>query len=350
MSKPIVAVYQNNKWVFYNEKVEEIEPKKLDNKKIYVILPDDFFYFFQTEIATKRRIKQTINAYAKTIFPIENTHVGYLKNTNPIVGYIFLGNVEKIKDMLNRAEIITTFFVINYAINKKPFIYLSDTIIAICQGKVLGYFKGDYESVKGRINHPEDYEIIDARKDIKQSIEGFLKIIQQRKGKEVQLSFSDIESRSNLRKNIPLLTGICILLLLFLLGSFLRYKSYVSQLHAIETKLQGIYQEAFQGKTYQDPYGMLLYKAKQYESKKGNRIQPLEFIYALSKAKKHQVKIDYVSYDKAILKIKGSIENYDALLSYLSTFNKILGIEAKVEKTKKKKGMLEFSLIYTYDK
>jgi len=345
MNKRVVAVYEKERWIFYNERGEEVKLQKIEDKKIYIILPDDFFYFFQTDILPKRRVKQTINAYAKTLFPLEDAYIGYLKGTNPVIGYAFLGDIKKIKDLLDKAEVVTTGFVINYVLHPGAFIYIGPTVTAISNGHILGYFKGDYKTAKKRVANLQDYEVIDVAEDPKQCVTSFFKLLQQKKEKAVHLPVAEIGTESNIRKNILFLIGLGLFISLFFAGNYFRYKSYLSELQAIDSKLETIYKKAFGGKKYQDPYGMLLYKATQVEKHTG--IKPLELIFALSKAKQDQVKIDYLSYDKQSFKIKGVIKDYDNLLRYLSALNNLLGVEAKIEKTKNKNGTLEFSIVYT---
>ncbi len=67
---------------------------------------------------------------------------------------------------------------------------------------------------------------------------------------------------------------------------------------------------------------------------------------ALSKAKKSDTRIDSVIYDKTAIRIQGNAANYNSLLSYLSGFNKILHIKAKIRNTKSVQGRLKFSIMY----
>ncbi len=341
------AIYEDNKWYFLDENLQKISKDKLKNRKICVILPDKWFFFFQTEIVPSRKAYNIVNAYAKSTFSLGVFNVDFLRTSNPIIGYIFHGNIEKVKEILDIASIITTFFTITLFSERKPFIYLNNSTVAICKnGKIEAYFKGDLDAIKNRIDNMKDYNIIDIKKDKEKLIRDLLTLIKQKKEKNIKLYIFKKDQYNLLNKYLPLIISICFILILTFLGNFLKYNAYCKQEEILKKDLQKIYEKAFQGKKYQDPYGMLLYLAKKYENSQRTSWRPLEIIYSLSRYKKSSLEINYLSYDsKNGLKIKGIVKDYKTLLDFISDINKSLQIDAKIEETKNKNGFLEFIIV-----
>ncbi len=342
------AIYEDkgNKWYFLDENLQEISKDQLKAKKIYAILPDKWFFFFQTDIIPSRKAYNIINAYAKSTFPYEKGKINFLKNSNPIIGYIFQGEIENIKDILDKASIITNFFTIALFSEKKPFIYLNNSIAAICSNeRIESYFKGDLNAIKKRVKNIDLYNIIDIEKDKQKILANLLELIKQKKDKNIKLHIFEKDQYNFLNKYFSLILSAFLILILIFWGNFLKYRAYCKQANILTEKLQEIYNKAFHGKKYQDPYGMLLYLAKKYENSQRKKLTPLEIIYSLSKYKKQSLEINYLSYNKNELKIKGIVNDYKTLLNFISDINNSLNIDAKIEQTKNKNGFLEFNII-----
>ncbi|NOZ83536.1 MAG: hypothetical protein GXP60_01805 [Epsilonproteobacteria bacterium] len=345
MNDIVIALYENDEWSFYNKKLTKIALEFVYNRKLYVVLPDHFFYFFQTDILAKRNTKKTVRAYTKTIFPEETGFIDYIPNPNGAIGYIVSEDIKNIKrpEILKNAVFITTPLLIQYANIKSSFVYTGKTVSAAFDGKKLAcYIKGSYEDVKHRLGDIRKYKQADA--DMMHNIGDLISLIHERRHKAIRLSVEDKTTDFNLAKSAPVIAAAAIIVILIISGQIFRYEGTRKDLSSIENRIDLIYKKAFNGKKYRDPYGMLLYEAKQCEIQQG--IKPMNLVYALSKAKKPDTKIKSIVYDKKRFKIKGDAANYDSMLGYLNALNKILHINAKVKSTKSRNGKLEFGLIY----
>lgn len=337
MSEVVIAVFQNSAWQFYNEKMTPIQPKRFDGKKIYAILPDNLFYFFRTEITAKRRLTETVRAYAKSCFPLEEKDfVGYVK-TRPVLGYIFKKEINQ-DALLKRASLITTPFLIQFGLRKPPFIYTANGIVAIVGNGLLRYFPGDEDTAKELLkNTDQPYTLITP--DIKDTIKD---LIEAQKAKKIfHLNVMDTPSIP-LRKSIGLAISMLILIIFCLIGGILRYKVATSRYETLSQRIEAIYKEAFKGKSYPDPYGMLLYKARSCSFRKG--ISPLSMLYALSKAKNGHLKINLMRYKEGKYELKGETDDYDSLVKYVNAL-KGLKVKTRILNTTSKGGKLKFSLM-----
>lgn len=345
MNDIVIALYENGEWSFYNKKLAKIALEFVYNRKLYVILPDHFFYFFQTDILAKRNTKKTVRAYTKTIFPEETGFIDYIPNPNGAIGYIASEDIKNIKksEILKNAVFITTPLFIQYANMKSSFVYTGKTVSAAFDDKKLAcYINGSYEDVKRRLGNLQGYKQADA--DMMRNVSDLINLIHERRHKAIRLSVDDKTTDFNLTKGAPVIAAAVIIVILIISGQIFRYEGTRKDLSSIGNRIDLIYKKTFNGKKYRDPYGMLLYKAKQCEVQQG--IKPINLVYALSEAKKPDTKIKSVVYDKRRFKIKGDAENYDSMLGYLNAINKILHIDAKVKSTKSRNGKLEFGLIY----
>ncbi len=344
MNNMIIAVYKDDNWDFYNNKLEKVAGNSIHDKKIYAILPDQYFYFFQTDILAKRNIKKTVRAYAKTIFPEDDNFVSYIPNSNGIIGYIVTDSIKTIKrpELLDAAVLITTPFLIQYATAKTQSVYTGQTTAAVMnEKKLICYIKGNYEDIERRFGDLSGYRRTDD--ELMRNINDLTNLAGKH-NKTIRLSISDKETDFDLLKLFPIITIAAVVVIAIVLGQIFRYESVKKNLSLSQNRIDLVYKKAFGNKKYQDPYGILLYKARQCETQKG--IKPINIIYALSKAKKSDTRIDSVIYDKTAIRIQGNAANYNSLLSYLSGFNKILHIKAKIRNTKSVQGRLKFSIIY----
>jgi|GEM_PF-6788974 len=341
MSEMVIAIYKDDDWLFYNEKLEQISYS--GGKNLYLVLPDQFFYFFQTNIISKRNIRKSVKAYAKTIFPEKESLIGYIYKPSGTLGYIVSEKVESIKkdELLKNARLITTPFLIQYAAKNSSFVYIGEAITAVIkQEKLVCYIKGGYEDVKSRT----DITCEKVNTDTNETIKLLIELVKKHRHKNIELAIEEKKDNFSVKKILPAVIAAAIVVISVILGQVLRYEGDKSVLLAYDKRINNIYKKAFGGKIYQDPYGMLLYKAKQ--CKKQNVISPIDVIYALAKAKKGNTVIDYVAYDTRSIKIKGNAVSYDSLVSYLDNFNKILHINAKISNTRNKNGKLRFNIIY----
>ncbi len=339
MSEVVIAVLQNGAWQFYNEKIEPINPKRLDGKKIYAILPDNLFYFFQTEITARKRITETVRAYAKNCFPLEETDfVGYVK-TKPILGYIFKREING-QELIKKASLITTPLLIQFVLKHSPFIYAANGIVAIVNNGLLRYLPGDEDTARELLKGIDSpYTLITP--DIKDTIKGLIKAQKAKKTKLLHLNVMDTPSIS-VTKSITLGISMLILIIFCLTGGILRYKVATSRLKNLSQRIEAIYEQAFKGKSYPDPYGMLLYKARSCSLQKG--IPPLRLLYILSQAQNGRLNIDLISYKEGKYELKGQTEDYDRLVKYVNALKR-LKVKAKILNTTSKGGKLKFSIM-----
>ncbi len=339
MSK-VFAIVDGGNVEFYDtvfEKIDNIE--KTDD--IYLILPDDYFYFFQTEITTKRKTLQTVRAYAKTLFPNVD-FVGYVRQFTPIVGYLL--DKEKIerldKSIVEKAILVTTPFLV-YAQEKGDFGYVGRDICAlVVDGKLKFYAFGDESTLVERLT--KDVEIV--KFDKKGVLEKLAKTIKNSNVKKIAMDIGNKDGTGFENWKIYRFVAVIVVCLAFVVGEGLRYASYSKEVKNAQKKLEALYKKALGDNQYTDPYGVLLYKADY--STQLNPFSLSKVLYCLSEAKNgYDLKIDYVSYSNGALKIKGSIDNYKDLLSFLNRLNGAMGRKLVVQNTSSKGGKLTFVLV-----
>ncbi len=344
----VIAFLNKETVEFYNKKGELTDCENIDDCVIYAVLPDDYFFFFQSEIETKRRAQLTIEAYANSTFPVEDNFVGYVSGITPLIGYIcFLNKIpDRFQDILEKAKVITTPFVVYLNKNSdNSFFYEGNGICAIYyDSEIKHYTPADECLIKQRI----------------QEYGGIKKIAYSKEN--VIRNISDLVSSNTIDKaHIPVnrLTKkgfegwkiyrfalIFAALFLFILGGVLRYSFYKKELNRVDKKIEILYKQALGKKHYNDPYGVLLYKAESSSSNAYN-ISPIKLLYALSEAKSgSNIKINYMAFAKSRIKIVGEINNYTTLVQYTNRVNKILGKKFTIQNTSFKKGKLMFTLLY----
>ncbi len=343
----LVAVLKDNKWQFYNRKLEEFEPENLDDYTVYAILPDDFFFFFQTDITAKRHIRNTVWAYANSNLPVGDNYIGYIKRTSPVIGYVFFKDKlnDDIKYVIEKASTVTTFFNMYSILHSSEFIYVGDTVSAsFADGKLEYFLKGNEGAVLERLDSPEQYEIIHREVDEK-DVEKFFDIIDKKSLLEIELSIENDESKGVVEKNIAKIVMVAAAVLLVVIGGVFRYEGYKQELFSANTALSNLYEKALGNKKYNDPYGMLLYKAYKGKSN-GGSFSPLRLLYTLSRAKgKRNIKIDYIVYsENSGLEIKGEIDNYADLVDFVKTLNGKLHYTLNIKNTFFKNKRLKFSI------
>ncbi len=340
---------KNKKWLFFNDKKEFTSGDEwvdTDNGELCLILPDEFFYFFQTPINTRKRLKETLLAYTKNIFPIkQEVSVGYLQNIMPAVGYIFKKREVGV-ELLKRASLVTTPFLIEYVLcsfkKGEPFVYESESIISIVdqQGEITRYYlKKEKDKYKGQILKQYPYKLVNPTKT--EVAEDFFQIIKEKHIKRIlHLKVADPPDISWKR---CVFTGIAMFLitLICFMGGYFRYRTYVNNLDQITSKINDLYHRALNGKDCIDPYGMLLYKAKVCSS--GHGLSPLKLLFVLSKAKDGYIQIDTISYRDKVYNVKGKANSYEDLVNYVKRLKK-LNIQAKILNTKKEVGTKQTNL------
>ncbi len=337
MSK-VLGIYEDGEWEFYDTKLKKLENFSKGDE-LYLILPDNFFFFFQTDIVSKRRVNQTVKAYAKTLFSsVDN--VGYVSLFNPIVGYTFKKEkLESLDDeILNAAAYITTPFLI-FAYFMDSFAYVGNGVCAAVFEKRLKFYTvGDENVLLERLS--SQVEIVKYNK--LQTLENAIEIIKKREFKKINLSISGEERFENWK--IWRFAAVLLIAFLFIIGMVVRYSTYSKTLKMEKKRLDKLYYMALGGKRYSDPYGILLYKADY--GQKESTISPTKLLYFLSKAKDgHNLNIDFISLSDDSLKIRGTIDSYKGLLNYVRELNKMTGKKFIVRNTSRKKGRLKFVLV-----
>ncbi len=339
MSK-VFAIVDGSDIEFYDvtlEKIDNIE----ETDDIYLILPDNYFYFFQTEITSKRKTLQTIRAYAKTLF-FNVDFVGYVRQFTPFVGYLL--DKEKIEQLdesvVERAVFVTTPFLV-YAQEKRDFGYVGQDVCAlVVDGMQKFYAFGDESTLVERLT--KDVEIV--KFDKKVVLERLAKTVKNGNVKRIALDIGNEAGIGFENWKIYRFVAIFVVCLAFVVGEGLRYASYSKDVKSAQKKLEALYKKALGNNQYADPYGVLLYKADY--SSQSNPFSLSKVLYYLSKAKDgYDLKIDFVSYSNGALKIKGSIDNYKNLLSFLDRLNNAMGRKLVVQNTSSKGGKLTFVLV-----
>ena len=334
MSK-VLGIYEQGEWEFYDTKLNRLENFSKGDE-LYLILPDNLFFFFQTDIVSKRRVNQTVKAYAKTLFSSVD-RVGYVSLFNPVVGYVVQN--EKLEaldgEILNTAAFITTPFLI-YAYFMKSFAYVGDGVCAaVFEGKLKFYTIGDESVLFERLSTELEIVKFDKFQTLKKAVE----IIKKREFKRIALSISNESGYENWK--IWRFVAVFVVVFMFVVGMVIRYSVYSKELKITQKRLDKLYTVALGGKHYNDPYGVLLYKADYGE--KESSISPTKLLYFLSKAKDgHDLNIDFITFSDGNLKIRGTINSYKDLLSYVRELNKMAGKRFVVRNTSRKKGRLKF--------
>lgn len=337
----IFAIMDNDNIEFYNGSLEKIDNIE-ETDDVYLILPDDYFYFFQTDIISKRKTLQTVRAYAKTLFT-NIDFVGYVKQFTPVVGYLF--NKEKVeqldKGVVDRVVFVTTPFLV-YAQEKGDFGYVGRNVSAlVVDGKLKFYAFGDESTLIERLTK----EVKIVKFDKKGVLEKLSEALKVGSFKRIAL---DIGNKSGIgfeNWKIYRFVAVLVVCLAFVVGEGLRYASYSKEVKNTQKRLEELYRKALgNDQQYADPYGVLLYKANY--SSQTDPFSLSKVLYYLSEAKDgYSLKVDYISYSNGTLKIKGSIDNYKNLLSFLDKLNNIMGRKLVVQNTSSKGGKLTFVLV-----
>ena len=339
MSK-IIALFEDNKFEFYNLNIEKVENVS-DRDEIYLILPDNFVFLYQTEISTRRKTSQIIYAYAKTLF-YNPGHLGYVKLFNPFVGYTIDDDrlSELDNEILSKTVFVSVPFLI-YAYNKSDFAYLGDGICALVSGSKLKFYASGDESVllerlsgETKVVKYDKFDLLSKAKGVIEN--GSIKKIAIDIGKSNSLNFENWK--------IYRFVTVIIICLAFIGGEAFRYASYSKDVKNTQLKLFTLYEKALGNNNYSDPYGMLLYKADY--SEQNSPFSLIKVIYYLSESKNgYNVNIDSVSYSGEGLKIKGTINNYKNLLSFVNRLNNLMKHKITVQNTASENGKLSFSLV-----
>ena len=345
----VIALLEEEKIEFYNLEGEKIECNNLENYTFYTILPDEYFFFFQTNIESKRKASQTIKAFAKSIFPIEDENfIGYVPFLIPLIGYIFFTHKisEEHARILNLSKITTTPFILHLNAHKdESFIYNGKNVCALYQDRELKYYTiSDLCPPEDR-EQPIDENIIKYSKE--DTINLLIEAISSKKIANIHIPTND-EARFSISRSTIIYTSIIFILLFFLMaGDIVKYTYYKKQLDRINIKINNIYEKALGKKHYSDPYGVLLYKAN-YSSSATYDIDPLKLMYALSKAKGNlNITIDYLSFDSSgSVKISGKASGYDAITNYSKAVSDILSKTFTIQNTSSKNGKLIFTMVY----
>ncbi len=339
MSK-VIALFENDKLEFYNLNLEKIEDVK-DGDEIYLILPDNFVFLYQTEISARRKTSQIISAYAKTLF-YDYGHLGYVKLFNPFVGYSI--DSEKLNkldnEILSKVVFVSSLFLI-YAYTESDFAYLGNDVCSlVSDGRLKFYAPGDESVLLERLSGETKivkYDKVDLLSRVKEIIEnGNIKKVAIDIGNNSGLNFENWK--------IYRFVAVIIICLAFIGGEAFKYASYSKDIKNAQQKLTMLYKKALGSNNYADPYGMLLYKADY--SEQSSPFSLTKVIYYLSKAKgKYKVNIDYVSYSGEGLKIRGTIDSYKNLLGFVGKLNNLMKHKFVVQNTSSKNGKLSFSLV-----
>ncbi len=339
MSK-VIALFENDNLEFYNLNIEKIEELK-DDDEIYLILPDDFIFLYQTEISTRRKTSKIISAYAKTLF-YDYGLLGYIKLFNPFVGYAI--DDEKLKkldnEILSKVVFASSPFLI-YAYGENNFSYLGNGVCSlVLDGRLKFYAPGDENVLLERLSGETKivkYDKADMLSKVKEIIEsGNIKKVAIDIGNSSGLNFENWK--------IYRFVAVIIICLAFIGGEVFKYASYSKDVKNAQRKLTMLYKKALGNNNYADPYGMLLYKADY--SEQSSPFSLTKVIYYLSKSKgNYNVNIDYVSYSGEGLKIKGTIDSYKSLLSFVGRLSNLMKHKVVVQNTASKNGKLSFSLV-----
>lgn len=339
MSK-IIALFENDELEFYNLNAERVEDIR-DGDEVYLILPDDFVFLYQTEISTRRKTSQIVSAYAKTLF-YDSGHLGYVRLFNPFVGYVIdKDKLSRLNDeILNRVVFASSSFLV-YAYGEGDFAYLGNGVCAlVSDGKLKFYAPGDesvlLERLSGEVKIVK-YDKSDLLSKAKEIIEnGSIKKIAIDIGNSGGLNFENWK--------IHRFIAVIVICLAFIGGEVFKYVSYSKDVKNAQHKLTMLYKKVLGNNNYADPYGMLLYKADY--SQQSSPFSLTKMIYYLSKSKNgYNIDIDYISYSGEGLKIKGTIDNYKNLLGFVDSLDSLMKRKVVVQNTASENGKLNFSLV-----
>ncbi len=341
----IIGIFTPDSVEYFTTGGTPIKPRDIPKGKLIAVLCDEYFFFFQTEIASKRKARLTVMAYAKSNFPIDG-YVGYLKGSLPLIGYIAFSDriPETTRRILRKAKIITSPFALTYVAEKKrSFIYNYGDICAACRdGRLLYYTKGDACELKQRDSNIENLPLINPDKN--RIVELAARLIEEKRIRAAHLPI-DGSSAGVLDEIKPMkFVLIGFFTLVVIAANILKYEAYKRQLNGIRTKLNMLYLKALGNKHYSDPFGVLLYKAS-VSNAEGSSSSPLSVLYRLSKAKDgFRITIDRIEFANGNLKIEGVTDNYANLARYVEAANRLLGKKLIIQNTQATKNGLSFVL------
>ncbi len=344
----LIAFFGEKDVEFFDINGKKVDCDKPERHTIYAILPDKYFFFFQSDIISKRRAYLTIEAYAKSIFPLERGFVGYIGDLLPLIGYVcFFDKIpSRFMSILEYAKIITTpFSIYLQAYASKQFIYKSDEVCSVYyNSKLKHYIFGDECFISQKDDIPSNMEKINCSKE--ETIKKLLSFISSNSLHKVNLPINKDTKGGFEEWKIYRFMLLAVATLIFITGGILRYSYYKKELSGINRRIEAVYKKALGDKHFNDPYGVLLYKAE-YVNDGGYSIEPLSLLYALSKAKNsYKVQIDYISFGKNGIKITGKINNYTSLAGYADKISAILSKKFVIQNTSSKKRGLVFTLKY----
>lgn len=151
-----IAVYDKQ---LQNLKLDDIP----EEAKVYVVLPDNVFFFFQTDIVAKKPTKP-LQAFAQSNFPKYWDAIGYVKGTQPVVGYVVIKSrmPEDIMKFINKAQLITTPFMLAWAKGEDNFLYRGCYITACVEDGRLKYYgpEEDAECNSKKVIELKDTKVI----------------------------------------------------------------------------------------------------------------------------------------------------------------------------------------------
>ncbi len=339
MSK-IIVLFEGSQLEFYNLELNKVEAIEKDDD-LYVILPDDAFFFFQSDISSKRRVQRTIEAYAKTVFST-TSDVGFVRLFNPIVGYIV--NDDKLsslkENILEGATFITTPFLI-YTYFYDNFVYVGNGICAaVSEGRLKFYMPGDENAAFERLT--SNLEIVRYTKN--DLLTKATQVIKSKSFRKISLSIGEKNKDGFENWKISRFAAIVFICLAFIVGEVLKYSTYSKELKKAHRNLNELYTKALGSTQYEDPFGVLLYKAT-YGQKNGS-LSLTKLLYFLSKAKSgYGIKVNLISFSDGNLKIKGTIDSYKNLINYIKDLKKLIGKNIVIQNTSSKKNRLNFTLV-----
>lgn len=309
---------------------EETEPPgKKTRLPVVAVIPDRFFFFYKPRNLKgkgRKNLRTGAELQLRHLFPAPGPgeDVGVLDTGDEILGY-FRGSglgdfLEKHRESLNLASTLTTPFLLARAVMSSrdyqawTLHYPGDPRV-LCVRDHLEYFYGDENELGQRL---EGYGLEAEPEHV-----GFQDLIHDLSQGEVpwsrfRLTLPELEEeRGETTLLFRAAAAVLVIGLLFCGGEFIRYQSLEAQRTQWEEALDSLYTQALGPDYGPDPYGMLMYRADQADSRDERGLDFVDFMGRISQAAPEGLRVENLALRRDSGTIQASIQDYDQMESFL---------------------------------
>jgi hypothetical protein len=376
-----LIVYSKKDGIFIQSRVELtsdvcVSQDTLQNRLVFkrgytLIIPDNLIYLISTNItnAKKHKVKDMVKYHLKYLFPEEEIQdrFGFILSS-PIIGCVYNNKLETLyhenKRLFESAGIITTPSLIVVAskhgkIGDRPYLINSDIINKsdspelnkVCPQFSHMILKHDdmFLNIVGKLTDytfPEGMENINietTNNDV--LIESLNNIIKDKKSL-AQLSlrlFLDDEKKNTFTLNKRDFTFTAIVYIILIAAMFLKTIPIDKNINNYKNALNELYKKAgIEDKV--DPYGSLLFKINQIKAAESSDTNILQTLSAIGNAFNEELTVESITITPATLKMKGKINNYQALETGLIKLSKLIQMKLAIDTTDVAEDKVNFTI------